>query len=359
MILCFQGTPGSGKSFDVVSKILDNLKKGRIVYTNVEGFEDADCRMYQQNILGMDDYEFSQKCHFLDNSQVSDFWNHCKPGSLIVIDEIQNYFGNREWNSEANKGLCRWASTHRHHGYDLIMVTQHIERVDKAVVALVQWTYHYIKTDYFGSLVSNAYTVKVFNGDNVNGKPFSKHHKTYDKKIFNCYKSYVSADVKEQQILKKVNILKHPVFYLLPLLLCVSLYLIFFKSSLGTGDLFGAKKMQKKPAVSSPVQKPVVIEYKDLPVKSAGAPVPGQLEIKSPGQKIVPVSSGLNEHVPICHTEAKVITEDAVIETEICGDKKYKKINGSRVSESSSVRGGARAPLGPEHLPERAEVVIK
>ena len=36
MIVGFVGTPGSGKSYDAVKKILFNLKKGRHVYTNID-----------------------------------------------------------------------------------------------------------------------------------------------------------------------------------------------------------------------------------------------------------------------------------------------------------------------------------
>ena len=355
MIICFQGTPGSGKSYDVVKKIHDNLKKGRVVYTNVDGMNDEDCRANLQHILGFDDYEMSRQLIWLESHQIKDFWNHCKDRSLIVIDEIQNFFSNRDWNSDANKGFCTWASTHRHNGYDLIMVTQHIERVDKAVVALVQWTYNYVKNDFMGAAFSNNYMVKVFSGDNVNGKPFAKHHHTYDKKFFKCYKSYVSADIKEQGIMKRVNIFKHPIFFIIPVVLCFTIYMIFFKSSLGTGDIFGNKKMQKasvqRVAVAS-VVKPVapagyvlpaprVIEYKEF-VKQLGS-VDDNLHDKplvrgqgSNGSLGDPAVSGA---VPLCYTEAEILTEEGNIQIEVCGNKTRKRINDVLIGEKVS-RGG-------------------
>ena len=43
-------------------------------------------------------------------------------------------------------------------------------------------------------------------------------------------------------IMQHVNVFKHPVFFLIPVALCASIYM-FSKSSLATGDLFGTDKV--------------------------------------------------------------------------------------------------------------------
>ena len=45
MITCFTGTPGGGKTYAAVLVLLDMIKKGRTVYTNMDGLDDESCRM--------------------------------------------------------------------------------------------------------------------------------------------------------------------------------------------------------------------------------------------------------------------------------------------------------------------------
>ena len=42
--------------------------------------------------------------------------------------------------------------------------------------------------------------------------------------------------------MQHVNVLKHPVFFAIPIVLFFTLYMLFTKSSIGTGDLFGSKQ---------------------------------------------------------------------------------------------------------------------
>jgi len=44
-------------------------------------------------------------------------------------------------------------------------------------------------------------------------------------------------------IMQHVNVFRHPVFFFIPIVLCATLYMVFYKSSLGTGDLFGTNKV--------------------------------------------------------------------------------------------------------------------
>ena len=44
MIYGYVGTPGSGKTYEAVMCILENLKMGRVIYTNIDGLEMPICR---------------------------------------------------------------------------------------------------------------------------------------------------------------------------------------------------------------------------------------------------------------------------------------------------------------------------
>ena len=294
MIVFFVGSPGSGKSYEAVKKIVDNLKMGRVVCTNIEGMDDQKCQEYLKNILDMDDFTFRQRFKFLDKEQVVKFWeteqiinlhyrhdadhdvfedietttveNICPNGSLIVIDEVHKHFNARDWQKDSNRKLADWASTHRHLGYDLVFITQDIEKVDKQVRTLTEWCYFFRKVNFFGGAVKNKYLSYSYAGDDHNGKPLAKNTRTYESVYFPCYKSYSSSDAKEVGFMTHTNILKHPVFYAIPLVIVFCLYMVFNKSSFASGDVFGTSKVQNR--FNQPTDK------KTKPPENIAAPPP-------------------------------------------------------------------------------------
>ena len=241
MIFGFVGTPGSGKSYDAVRKVLDNLKAGKVVYTNIEGLDNDFCQEFIKIYTGLDDYQLSRQLRHKTDQEMQYFWEYVENESLIVIDEVHKLFSNRSWQSQANQKFADWMSTHRHIGCDLVLITQDIEKVEKHVRSLIEWTYFYRKVNFFGSLVSNKYLRYAYYGDDHNGQPVGKETCSYEKKVFRCYKSYASADIKEQGIMQTVNVLRHPVFYAIPVVLLGVIWM-GSKSSIGTGDVFGANK---------------------------------------------------------------------------------------------------------------------
>lgn len=286
MIVGFVGTPGSGKSYDAVRKIIDNLRLGRIVYTNIDGFDDPQCLEAIKSICGFDDYTLAHQLHYLSKSDAVQVWKIAKNGSLIVLDEVHKLFSNRDWNSDKNKDFAEWASTHRHYGYDVVLLTQDIEKVDKHVRSMLEWCYYYRKVNYFGSFIKNKYTRYSYVGDDHNGKPLANKTFSYDPTIFHCYKSYAWKDAKEVGFMQHVNILKHPLFYSIPVLIGVFIY-FFSRSSFATGDVLGSKKMihkQVKPpspvasasgsAPSLPVQGRISTAKVTLPPAAPSIPLP-------------------------------------------------------------------------------------
>lgn len=274
MIVFFVGTPGSGKSYEAVKKIVDNLRLGRTVCTNVDGMELPECQEYLKSILDMDDYTFRQRFRILSKQQVLQFWKTekvinlthrfndeadvfedvhepvdeliCPKGSLIVLDEVHKFFNCRDYQSKENKELGDWASTHRHEGYDLVLITQNIEKVDKQVRTLTEWCYLFKKVNFLGGAVKKKYLCYSYTDDDHSGKPLAKNVRTYDQRYFPAYKSYSSADAKEVGFMAHTNILKHPIFYAIPVVICLCLYMFFNKSSFASGDIFGATAVQKR-----------------------------------------------------------------------------------------------------------------
>lgn len=247
MIIGFAGTPGSGKSYEAVKKILDNLRMGRVVYTNIDGMHTPACKEAIKSVCGLSDLSLQIQLHYLEKDQLEDFWNHVRPGSLIVLDEVQKVFNARDWQSQKNRDFGSWASTHRHHGFDVVLISQNMERIDSAVRGLLEWTYVFRKVNFLGGAVQKKYLCYSYAGEDSSGPPLAKSARTYNPVIFPCYKSYTGKDVKELDIMKHVNVFKHPVFFAIPLVFAWTIY-SFANSSFVSGDLFGVKKMSKESA---------------------------------------------------------------------------------------------------------------
>lgn len=297
MIIGFVGTPGSGKTYEAVKKIVDNLKMGREVWTNIDGLQLQESLEAIKNLTDMSDSELSAKLHYLTNEQCSQFWLFVPHGALILVDEVHKLFSNRNWASDQNKDFTEWASTHRHFGNDVVLITQDLEKIDKHARSLIEWTYFFRKVNQFGGIIKNRYSVYSYASDDHNGVPLSHSTRQYDPKIFACYSSYTVANAREIGIMKHVNILKHPVFYAIPVILCLFLYFLMH-SSLLAGDIFGSKKAEAA-GLAKLVKKPekqIVVEGKS-PVK-----IDEKIVSSSPVLKSV-------EHVVSDDVGSSVITE--------------------------------------------------
>lgn len=368
MIKCFCGVPGSGKSYEAVQTILDAAKQGRKIYTNIDGFDDSECKEFQKNYCNLTDFQLDTTIHFLTKEQVFNFWEFVENGSLIVIDEIQLNFSNRDWSSEGNRSFVRWAEVHRHHGFDLIMLTHSTEKIDKHVRSLIDWTYVYDKVNYFGSLVKNRYTKNAFKFDQDKGKAIKSNIRQYDPAVFPCYKSYVSEDIKEMGIGQGINVLKHPIFLVIPVLIGLFIYLLVFKSSLGSGDLFGQKKF--KDLQTSIVQKnsnndnlksvvslgvPTVVSYRDVvetnsiskKVSSSPAGILDKNGFVDAKNKIDSMHPDQSREIS-CVTTGLIEMEGERIEIQRCGCLEKKLLNGKVVYEK--LLSGNRCSSGPVTL---------
>lgn len=254
MIIGFAGTPGSGKSYEAVRKIIDNLRMGRVVFTNIDGMFDPLCLEAIKSVCDLSDLALQIQFHKLEHDQLEEFWLHIQPGSLVVLDEVQKIFGSREWQTEKNKRFANWASTHRHQGFDVVLISQQMERIDTAVRGLLEWTYIFRKVNFFGGAVKHKYLVYSYAGSSEESSPLSKTVRTYNPLIFSCYQSYTGKDIKELDIMKYVNVLKHPVFFAIPIVLVWSLW-SFSHSSFVTGDLFGVNKARHEQVTLPPANK--------------------------------------------------------------------------------------------------------
>jgi hypothetical protein len=363
MILAYEGTPGSGKSYEAMKAIIDNIKRGRKVYTNIDGVEDADCREGVRLLCDLESWDLSTMYIGLSPEDIVNIPRMGASNCIFVIDEAHEFFSNRDWDSQKNKDFVKWAKSHRHSGIDVIIISTEIEGLDKQLRGLCQWTYQFAKMDYFGSAVKNKYDVAVYRGSVVAGKPFKKFFRVYDKKVFITYKSYVTDEVKELKLHKAVNILRHPVFYVLPVILIFAIYMASKSSIFGHGMIGGVQSIVEKsknavvkPKVDNKLQNPVVVEFRDLIVKNEKIKSSMVVDGGTPAAGVQPLASAVvvkdirdNAVGDKCKKTGRVEFAGDVIELSECNGQSYHKLNGvtdreSRIrSPESRYNGGLKS----------------
>jgi zona occludens toxin len=176
MIVLVTGTPGSGKTLFVVSKILELQKQfpDRKIYSDIEG-------------LQIDGVE-----------QSPDDWRTTPDNSIVIYDEAQQHERFRA-GTQANKDeVVQKLQVHRHTGHDIWFITQSPRFLNAFVLDLVGEHYH-LHRPYGAKLAS------VYYWRSVRKQPQSLASRElaeneflfkYPKELFNVYKSATQHNVK-------------------------------------------------------------------------------------------------------------------------------------------------------------------
>lgn len=146
MISLYSGTPGSGKSLDVARLIYYRIKLGKTVIANFP--------VDTVQIKGQHNGEFV----FMDNEQLTPAalirYSMQKPRKegeiLLIIDEAQILFNTREWGKSDRKTWNTFFTQHRKLGYEIVMVAQFDQMLDKQIRALFEYEYIHRKITNYG-----------------------------------------------------------------------------------------------------------------------------------------------------------------------------------------------------------------
>jgi zona occludens toxin len=197
MAVCIvAGTPGAGKTYYALQElIIPALKRGRKVLTNIEGLDKFKIALtFDIEIV---DIELLLEI-MTDKEDICRFYERAEKNILIVIDEAQNYFHARSWDTKNNRDMVPYITQARHYGHDVFFITQHAETIDTSIRRLTDVTYYLRSLKILG--VKRSAMLSVFLGaDHVRGAaPWVKKPWRHDKRVGHCYASYVAEDVKEQ-----------------------------------------------------------------------------------------------------------------------------------------------------------------
>lgn len=159
MIKCYSGTPGSGKSLHLASRIFYTLRAGRPVVGNFEIDLSKVNRRHPERL----------KFLYLPNAATDNSLPHLCPRDLIdfsrryfngrrvveehiflVIDECQILFNSRAWQQQDRAEWLTFFSQHRKYGYEIVLVAQFDGMIDKQIRSLIEYDYKHRKLSNFG-----------------------------------------------------------------------------------------------------------------------------------------------------------------------------------------------------------------
>lgn len=186
MIIFLEGLPGHGKSLAAIKDYLvPAVQKGRKVFAYVEGLD------YQKlsEVAGVTLEKVEQLLVHIEREQVPTIYDHVENDSLVIIDELQNFWPKGRHKLDAK--ITQFVAEHRHRGLDIVCMGQVRRDCHDLWLGRVDTLVQFVKRDSIGQ--ANSYNWKVLKPvgagkfkEATNGKA------DYDKKYFGCYASHTS-----------------------------------------------------------------------------------------------------------------------------------------------------------------------
>jgi zona occludens toxin len=204
MITLITGLPGNGKTLYLLW-LVENIRRE----SEKDGAPPREVYYSGIRDLNLPWIEFGEagpksEPHMTDPSR----WPELPQGSIIVIDECQRLYRPRHLTKEVPSYVAA-LETHRHHGYDIYLVTQHPNLVDTAVRRLTESHRHMMRK--FGSTWATIHEWKGVkeNCDKTRASSIETQFK-YPKEVYSWYKSAEVHNVKVRVPAKVVLLLSIP-----------------------------------------------------------------------------------------------------------------------------------------------------
>lgn len=180
------GTPGAGKTLHAVSTLLPAFAAQKVLESSrrilVDGIKDL---IVEHEMMPPTIYSPMTEKITCDGEGVLNWWEWCKPGDVIVIDEVQRMWRPRGNGSKVPQMIAE-LETHRHRGVDFIIITQHPMLLDQNVRRLVDRHIH-IRRMWGGNRAVRYEWDHCSSPDKVGDA--GKSYWPYPKDAFKYYKS--------------------------------------------------------------------------------------------------------------------------------------------------------------------------
>lgn len=155
MIELYSGTPGSGKSLHIASKIKDWLHRWKAPVIANFAFRASACDprgwgSYLEISNNQLTPEFLE--YFSEEYKRLRGWSSVpEEHILLVIDEAQILFNAREWNKGNRAGWISFFTQHRKLGYRVILIAQFDRMLDRQIRSVIEYEYIHRKVKNIGA----------------------------------------------------------------------------------------------------------------------------------------------------------------------------------------------------------------
>ena len=214
MFLIVTGLPGSSKTSHVISKYKD-VKDRPIYYRGINLTEEG------KQQLGWIE---------LTDSEATNWHQHIPDGALVIIDEAQELYPVRHASKPVPAGLAA-LETHRHHGWDVVFISQAPSLLDIHARTICNEHYHYerpFQMPYANQYHSGVGFVSPSNRSELGRCAVTR--KKLPKEVWGLYKS---AEVHTHKAKPPIKVL---LMIGLPLIIVpIAFYMFFSNLSIGGG----------------------------------------------------------------------------------------------------------------------------
>jgi zona occludens toxin len=225
MIIFHEGLPRSGKSYEAcINQILPTLQKGRKVFAYIDGLNhEKFSEILEKPIEWVQEHLIQ-----LTPEQIPTVYDHVENDSLVVIDELQDFFPTTR--QKLAQDITQFVTQHGHRGIDILCMGQDHRDCHNLWKRRIDTLITFVKRDAIGR--PNQYTWTTFKQRLGKFEKLNDGKGTYDPKYFGLYKSHVSG-VTEIDSHKddRTNVFKSSVFkFYIPLfivLLVVALVYLY------------------------------------------------------------------------------------------------------------------------------------
>lgn len=277
------GPPGSYKTFALVQRVLiPALQKGRLVITNIRGFNDID-RI--KKILGVAIPDTAKILYLEPDTEgyelMARFFHWAPAGSLIAMDEGQRVYPLRNKrfdhldqpdnipifdfhdqpliNQENNQFVCRPSTLenaidqHRHFNWDIYISTTNIAKINGEIRKAVEWGYRH--RDNTGLLPWYKNTWSEFRHDSESSGKSVSHYsgvpKRYkaDFRVFDCYQSTATGTAKLSN--ENISLFRDPKLRFMAGVIVVAISFVIY-NGIAAYDRISARTQKENPATVSP-----------------------------------------------------------------------------------------------------------
>lgn len=252
MIIFHEGLPRSGKSYEAMVKhVLEALRNGRKVFAYVKGLNHEKIA----EIIEKPVEYVREMLVYIEPEKVPAIYDHVENDSLVIIDELQNFFPSGR--QKLDDKMMLFVTEHGHRGLDIITMGQDLRDCHNLWKRRTQRKVVFTKLSAVGA--ENRYSWTMYEAPRPERfVKVSSGTGKYDSQYFGIYKSHDEGTSNFGNFKdSRANLFKTPgVKYGIPAAVFAAVYAVYFLVGFFNGDsgfaaASGGQSEQRSADVSS------------------------------------------------------------------------------------------------------------